>query len=67
MNEKQAYENCERAQKLHDSAALGEWNALVVKGETKEIRRERLSNAPVHLQEQIKLHVITVFKLKSKK
>ena len=61
---KRAYERCEQMQRLADNASLGEWNSFVAAGETKEIRRARLFQAPQHLQNQIRIHCETVFRLR---
>ena len=45
---------------------LGEWNVFVCEGKTKDDRKARLLMAPERLQDDIKNHVITVFKLRSK-
>ncbi len=66
MDVKRAYEHCEQMQRLADDACLGQWNAFVEKGKTKEIRRARLFQAPQHFQNQIRIHCETVFGLKAK-
>lgn len=45
----------------------GEWNSYVESGETREIRRARLEEAPEEWRESISDHVKTVFFLKAHK
>ena len=49
-----------------DNENLGMWNVWVTEGPTKDERNARLLMAPEHLQEDIKKHVITVFKLRTR-
>ena len=46
---------------------MGEWNAYVEKGKTKEERNLRLNAVPAHMKEQVKGHVVTCFKLRAVK
>ena len=44
---------------------LGNWNAYVALGRTREIRLARLAEVPVFFKEQVKNHVVTMFKIKN--
>lgn len=46
---------------------LGMWNVFVCEGKTKDDRKARLLMSPERLQDDIKKHVITVFKLRGGK
>lgn len=46
---------------------MGEWNAYVEKGKTKEERNVRLNAVPENMKEQVKAHVVTCFKLRAVK
>lgn len=50
-----------------DNENLGQWNVFVCEGRTKDDRKARLLMAPERLQDNIKKHVITVFKLRPNK
>lgn len=45
---------------------LGEWNVFCCEGKTRDERKARLLMAPEYLQDDIKKHVLTVFKLRTK-
>jgi len=47
-----------------DRESLGMWSAYVEKGQTKEERNLRLNAVPERMKEQVKNHVVTVFKLR---
>ena len=49
-----------------DNESLGMWNCYVAEGKDKNDRNARLSAAPEHLRDDIKIHVETVFELRSK-
>ena len=46
--------------------SLGQWNAWVEGGKTKDERNKRLNEVPEGMKESVKSHVITVFKLRAK-
>lgn len=47
--------------------SLGQWNAYVEDGKTKEERNNRPNEVPEELKAIVKSHVIMAFKLNSKK
>ncbi len=55
------------ASKKPDNNCMGEWNAYVAAGETREIRQHRLSETPENIRSDVKRHVITVFRMKNAK
>ena len=47
-------------------AGSGEWNGYVLTGDTREERRRRLEQCPVHLRIDVEAHVRDVFLLRRK-
>lgn len=46
--------------------SLGQWNAYVEAGQSKEERRARLAEVPEPMRAQVESHVRTVYALKSR-
>lgn len=55
------------ALKLSLNNSPGQWNAYVEGGKTKLERNIRLAEVPDELREDVKNHVITVFKLRRRR